>query len=345
MALCSAGDYPAAAEVSRSALLLTRDASTAADAAQASATLAFSLRRMGDFSAAQPIAESGLSLARSSGDRAVEGELLSNLAGLAAETGDLVECFRLDEEYLAITRETGDRAREINALNTLGDNALRLGDYLDARKHLDEALSLSHSIGHRLGECVVLLNLAANANLQNNYMAAIGFAKDSIAISARSGLRDLEAAALLPLGLAQIELDEVDAARAALQRSRPLFQENTGPHLAMEPIAGLAYLALTGNDIETAVGHVEVILQHLENDGSLDGTEEPLRILWTLYVVLEHTGDKRAISLLADAHRQLQERAHRITDARSRRVFLTRVPHNRTIQSAWEKQSTGRPPL
>jgi len=340
MALCSAGIYSAAEEISRSTLSFTRDASTAAIAAQAIATQAFSLRRMGDFSGAQLAAEAGLHLARKSGDRASEGELLSNLAGLAAESGDLFKSVQLDKEYLAITRETGDRAREINALNTTGDNAFRLGNYAMAKQHFDEALSLSHNIGHRYGECVVLLNLAALANLQNDNKAAIRFAQDSIAISAHSGLRDLEAAAMLPLGLAQAELGEIDKARMALERSRDLFDENSSPHLAMEPIAGLASLALIESDMETAIGYVDIVLGHLENHGSLDGTEEPLRIRWTLCNILQHAEDARVIPLLAETHRQLQERAEKISDTQVRRAFLDHVPHNRAIETAWQRQPT-----
>ena len=341
MALTNAGNYPAAEEISRSALLFALDSNAVAIAAQASGTQAIALRRMGDFSGAQTVAEAGLRLARESGSRAVEGELLTSLSALAAESGDLIKCFRLDEEYLAITRETGDKAREINALNTQGDNSFRLGDYAMARQYLDEALSLSRSIGHRYGECAVLLNLAHLANLQNYYTTAIEFAQDSIAISAQSGLRDLEAAAMLPLGLAQTELGEMDRACTALKRSRDLFNENSSPHLAMEPIAGLAYLALIESNIEAAIGHVETILQHLENDGSLDGTEEPLRILWTLCNVLHHAGDVRATSVLAEAHRQMRERAERISDTKMRCAFLENIPHHQAIETAWQKLSVG----
>jgi len=335
MALCSAGIYSAAEEVSRSVLSFAQDASASATAAQAIATQSFSLRRMGDFSGAQLAAETGLHLARASGDRASEGELLSNLAGLAAESGDLFKSIQFDEEYLAITRETGDRAREINALNTAGDNAFRLGNYAMAKQIFDEALSLSRNIGHRYGECVVLLNLAALANLQNDNKMAITFAQDSITISTHSGLRDLEAAAMLPLGLAQTELGETGKARTALERSRDLFDENSGPHLAMEPIAGLASLALIEGDMETAMEYVEIVLGYLENGGSLDGTEEPLRICWSLWNILQQAEDARAIGLLAGTYRQLQERAESISDKQMRRTFLSNVPHNRAIDAAW----------
>jgi len=339
MALCSAGRYSDAEEASRSVLQFAQDEGTSKIAAEAIATQAFSLRRMGDFPAAQIAAEAGLRLACKSGDRAAEGELLANLSGLAAESGDSFKCIQLDNEYLAITRETGDRTREINALNTIGDNAFRMGNYVMARKCLDEALSLSRNIGHRYGECVVLLNLANLTNLQNDNKAAINFAQDSIAISAQSGLRDLEAAAMLPLGLAQTELGEMDKAQMALGRSRDLFDENSSPHLAMEPVAGLAYLALMQSDVGTAIEYVDKVLRHLENDGSLDGTEEPLRIRWMLCNVLQHAEDTRAMPLLVETHRQLHERAGKISNTQMRRTFLENVPHNQAIETAWKRQA------
>jgi len=335
-ALSNAGEYPSAEEVSRLSLKFARDCGDLVVAAHATGTLSFSLRRMGDFSAARMIAQEGLGIARESGDRNAEGELLTNLAGLAAESGNLVECFRLDEQYLSITRETGDRAGETRALNTLGDNSLRVGDYTVAKSYFEEALSLSRIIAHRSSESIVLLNLAAIANLQNDYTMAIEFSNSSIAISSQSSMRDLEAAALLQLGLAKIELDEMEKARTALERSRNLFEENFGIHLTMEPIAGLAYLAFREGNIKAAIEHVEKVLQYLENGGSLDGTEEPLRIRWTIYEVLQQSGDSRAHALLAETHRQLNERADKISDVNSRHIFLENVPHNRAIDTAWK---------
>ena len=186
---------------------------------------------------------------------------------------------------------------------------------------------------------MILLNLAVVTNLQNRNEEAINFARHSVVISAQSGSRDLEAAALLPLGLAQMELGHVEEAGRALKRSRDLFENNASPHLAMEPIAGLAQLALIEDDIDTAVAHVETILQHLEDDGSLDGTEEPLRIRWTMYKVLQEAGDRRAYSLLEETRRQLQIRAEKISDSRMRELFVRNVPHNMAIESAWQAQS------
>ena len=93
--------------------------------------------------------------------------------------------------------------------------------------------------------------------------------------------------------------------------------------------------------METALGHVETILGHLQNNGSLDGTEEPLRILWTVYEILQRAGDRRAISQLAETRQQLVKRAQKISDARMRNLFLGNVPHNLAIEKEWQRQLVG----
>jgi len=97
----------------------------------------------------------------------------------------------------------------------------------------------------------------------------------------------------------------------------------------MEPIAGLASLALIEGDMETAMEYVEIVLGYLENGGSLDGTEEPLRICWSLWNILQQAEDARAIGLLAGTYRQLQERAESISDKKMR------LRENDCVAMAW----------
>ena len=139
----------------------------------------------------------------------------------------------------------------------------------------------------------------------------------------------------MPLGLAELALGDFPAARAALERSRDLFEQNGGPHLALEPAAGLAKLALTQGDTAQALEHSRAILEHLNAGGTLDGTEEPLRIRLTCQQVLVSAGDPRARDILAALHTELIARAERITDEVARGVFQSEVPHNRQIVEAW----------
>lgn len=80
------------------------------------------------------------------------------------------------------------------------------------------------------------------------------------------------------------------------------------------------------------------MLAYFANGGTLDGTDEPLRISLTCYQVLQATGDLRAAEVLATAHATLTEQAAKISDAQMRRSFLENVPYHRAIAEAWAAQ-------
>ncbi len=101
-------------------------------------------------------------------------------------------------------------------------------------------------------------------------------------------------------------------------------------HLAPEPLAGLSRVALNQDDPAAALAYVEEILGHLDT-GSVDGTDEPLRIYLTCYQVLRTNDDPRAEKVLDTAHRLLQGRAAKIDDEELRRSFLVNVAAHREI--------------
>ncbi len=338
------GEYLLADGVARQSLALAERAGDKAIAARSQGSLAIARRRMGDFGAARRHAEAGLALARQGTDRAVEGRLLRNLASLAAESGDAQAGHELETQCITIARESGDRGLEVDALNSLGDNCIRLGDYAAARRHLEDSRRLADRIGRPDIESLVWLNLAAIAHLQGDDATAVEHATVAARIALAIGARDLEAAACLPLGLAEAGLGNGPAARAALERSRDLFEQNAGPHLALEPTAGLALLDLAQGDVAAALTEVEKVLAHLAAGGRLDGTEEPLRISLACFRVLAAAGDPRAADVLATAHTELLARAQRIADPAARQRFLHEVPHHQAIALAHADNCVPPPP-
>ena len=79
--------------------------------------------------------------------------------------------------------------------------------------------------------------------------------------------------------------------------------------------------------------HIEAILRFFETH-VLAGPDEPFRIYWTCYRVLEANSDPRAVGVLRAAHQRLLERADAITDAALRRSFLENVATHRAILKA-----------
>ena len=329
------GDYPQAHAVAQRALPFARRAGDTDAVARLCGKLAVASRRMGDFATAQRHAQAGLDFVRPSGKRSTELALLRSLAPILNEGGDLLAGQALSMSCVTISREIGDRGTEVGALNDLADSCIRLGDYEAAGRYLAEALKLAEQLGRPDIQSLAGINRAAVAHLLGEHAQAVAHAQVAAGIAVTLDARDLEAAALLPWGLAEAALRHDDAARAALGRSRDLFERNAGPHLALEPTAGLALLLLAQGRTAEAAAEVEKILVHLAAGGRLDGTEEPFRIRLSCYQVLSRAGDARADAVLTDAHAELQAHALRLADATTRRQFLHDVPHHRAITVAW----------
>jgi hypothetical protein len=102
----------------------------------------------------------------------------------------------------------------------------------------------------------------------------------------------------------------------------------------MEPLAGLARLALAQGDTTTALGHTNEILAHLETRPA-DGLEEPFRVYLTSYQVLRQASDDRARQVVNTAYGLLQARAERTASEELRRFFLENVPVHRELIAAW----------
>jgi hypothetical protein len=79
------------------------------------------------------------------------------------------------------------------------------------------------------------------------------------------------------------------------------------------------------------------ILPCLDDDPSLEGAEDDLKVFLACYQVLQASEDPRAAHILSQAHRLLQERAAKISDEKLRRSFLENVAAHREIISEFAK--------
>jgi hypothetical protein len=101
----------------------------------------------------------------------------------------------------------------------------------------------------------------------------------------------------------------------------------------MEARAGLIETALEQNDPSAALVEAEIILAHLANAGTLDGTEEPLRIYFTVYLALKNAKDPRAKSVLQTAKQILGGQVSLLKDESSRAMYVQNVPWRKAIQA------------
>ncbi len=346
-ALRSTGDYVAAEAADRQGLALVNSLPVGPARRMLSVApyhgLAASLIGQGRYTAAREVAEAGLQLAHTLADRSSESHLVNALGLIAMEQGDLAVAVAHFESGLSIVRELGNRGDEALRLSNLGSVYPRLGDYVRARGCLEQGLQVARSVGRRHDEAALLLNTASVAHLQGDDTAALGFARAAFDSAAASGQRDLEAFALLVAGHAELALGRLDAASQAYSASRDRLQAlNLRAQQVLDPVSGLARVALAAGDTAGALAHVEQLLAHQAAGGSFDGTEEPLLLPLTCWRVLQAVRDPRADAVLDAAMAELRTQAERIRHDEARRDFLNLVPHHAEIVQAWTARQARR---
>ncbi|HEX9838859.1 MAG TPA: tetratricopeptide repeat protein, partial [Anaerolineales bacterium] len=184
-------------------------------------------------------------------------------------------------------------------------------------------------------EAYTLMNLSGVAEVQGDAHRAVEYATHALELCKRMGDRPGEAWSYLYLGHAFSLMGQFDEAQKAYQLALNIRHELGQSVLATEPIAGLIQIALRMNDISLASRLMEDIVYYLSEGGSLEGTEEPLRVYLACYYVLESMADARATGLLQTAMRLLEAQASKIDDEHARRIYIENVPWRRAIESAW----------
>jgi class 3 adenylate cyclase/tetratricopeptide (TPR) repeat protein len=335
------GDFEASETSARAGLELVRLSPAAAPKSTLlKHSLAVSLLSRGDFIVARQVAEDGLSNALSHGSRSEESTLINTLGLIAMEQGELTKAVDHFERGLTMVRELGNRGAEIVRLINLGAVYPRLGDYERAREHLRTGLHLARAMGQRINEAAVLLNTASVAHLQGFDAEAFDFARAALVVARACGQPDLEAYSFLVEGHADLGLMRIEAARVAYSEShRLLLRLKMRSQQVLDPVSGLARVALAQERLGEAMEHAEAIYAHVSTGGSFDGSEEPLIPLLTCYRVFATSGDPRAIDVLKIAHDELHTAAARIDNPDIRHRFLRGVPHNREIDESWLSQS------
>ena len=202
-------------------------------------------------------------------------------------------CFAQD---LWLCQELGDAQREAFALAGQGRNALYQGDLECARAAFDQALSVSREVRSPATVILALRGQGLLAHYQGDEQQARACAQEALQIAQTTGQRRAERCALRLLGHALLGLGDVTAALVAYQQTLAIDQALGYRHLAVETTADLARAALAQGNIAQASACVADILADLDN-GTLAGTEEPVRVYLTCFQVLRAAGEPRAVEL------------------------------------------------
>ncbi len=335
---CDQSNYAEAQACHAQALRLYREMGNRLGEGQTIGSLGYVAYHQGDYSASQAFHEQALRLRREIGDRRGECGSLHNVGAALVEQGELSASQAFYEQALQLAYAIDSRNHVALALNNLGVNALRQGDYQHAQDLFKQALRLDREIGDRHSEVYVLLDMSLLCHLLENHEAALAYSQQAVPIIQETGDRAEQARAWTYSGHALVELGRLTEAAEVYQLAWVLQCELKHPVLAVEPLAGLARLALAQGDLTLALTRIEEILPHLEAANPLPGINDSFRVNMTCYRVLCAATDPRASAVLCTAYHLLHERAAKITDEGLRRSFLENVTAHCEIIHEYERE-------
>jgi predicted ATPase/class 3 adenylate cyclase len=332
------GNLNEALQIGRTCLQLAHDSGLRLQEGRVLSMMGLVAIEQADHQSADEYLTKAVHIARKVRNTDLEAKALNNLAmSVGFLQGDFALARDYYEQAFVIMHQRGDRMAEGIALGNLGYTARMVGDFQAARTYHEQALSISREVDNRSHEIDTLINLSAVGNLQNDIQASLEYARKALALSRSTGNRSGEAWALLYLGHASQSIREYEQARQAYQASIEIRNELGQPNMATEPAAALIEVALLLEDLALATQAVENILKYLASGGTLEGTEEPLRIYHACYLALRKAKDPRASSLLGQATALLDAQVSKLRDDASRQMFIQNVPWRLAIQRAGQE--------
>lgn len=293
-----------------------------------------------DYTQARSFLERAAEMNRAVGNRLGEGKVLTNLCVICCFQGDFTEAQRHNERALHMLDELGERTGYAANVRNRGMILRYLGQYDAARDAQERALGLFRSLGDRRGEGYALSGLSTLFHQWGDPETALSYAQEALDLARALNIEMSEVKALTFLGNALADSGQREAAEEAYDDAYTLCGEAKDRVLALEPLAGLARLALAHGDRERARTLGGELLAHLKNR-SPEGAAEPFRLHLTCYRALAQAEDRRGEQILKAGHDELRAQAAKIEDGELRRSFLEEVSANRALLDAYREAFGG----
>ncbi len=289
-----------------------------------------------DPSIAHKYFERVLAIAKETCDPKLEARALGNL-GYSA--GFILQEYAFAREYYekayALCHQRGEIAQEASQLGNIAWVAGMQGDIETAFSYYARALPLAREIGNIYNETNALINLSAVSAIKNDAQISLEYSQKALEISTRTGDRGAQAWSLLYMGYAYLLQSHLALAENAFRQSILIREDMQQPVLKTEPQAGLIHTFLAMDKPELALTEAATIIPYLQNGNALQGAEEPLRVYYACYLVLERLKDPRSKAVLQSAMQILETQASKLRDDTSRKIFIENVPWRLAIRRAW----------
>lgn len=261
---------------------------------------------------------------------ALRGHLLLYRGIDAALHMDVWRSRQFVQEVVAIGAQTDNNFLRVRALNMMGFNEAQLGNYAAAATYHLEALALSRRMGDPQIENYALHNLCINYSYLGNLPEARRMGEAALEVGQRNRLQSGISFAQLHLGHVLLEMGELAEGKEMLGEARDGMQGLGRSALTAEAAAGVTWACYRLGDLSGALDAAEAVLDFLA-EGSLQGCDEPARLLWQMYQTLCSAGHPQAAYIFSLAQRWIQTVSDKIPDDAARQRFLTRNPHIRGL--------------
>ncbi|MGA5303370.1 hypothetical protein ACPCHT_25825 [Nucisporomicrobium flavum] len=160
--------------------------------------------------------EAGLGAAEEEGDERGVALMNNYLASGLFRLGHAEEALSRITAMLEYQIRTGDRSAEGRARANLSGILTHLGRLAEGRQQARQAYRLLHSSGHRSGLAVLRRDLGYMEVVAGRYREALRNARIALQSMTENGSAYFQSAALVIVGMARLELGELDAAERIL---------------------------------------------------------------------------------------------------------------------------------
>jgi predicted ATPase/DNA-binding SARP family transcriptional activator len=284
----------------------------------------------GNYAVSRTHLESALEGSRRHDDITCELMALQSLARDAYFSGDYSQVQSNYDLMLTLLRRIGNRVRLGLLLNNIGALAHQLGQHARASETYLESLSIVRQVGDRRGEEQVLANLCLLSLQTDQLSESLDYGKQCLESVLTSHNRDIEAYVRTCLGHLFYRLQDYAQAHSFYEAGLALRRQLNQPGQSLEPLAGLARLALEQGETQQATTLAAQIWIQLQARRPA-GVVEVIKIYLVCYDIFASYRDSRAEQVLGAAQRMLQEDAAKISDPEQRRSYLETVATHRRL--------------
>ena len=276
--------------------------------------------------------EQALLISREIKDRYLEAKILNNLANVVVSLGDFPAAQEYYSQSFSIFQEYGDLSSKGLIWSNLGWLAGVLGDYPTAKGYYEQGLVISRKVGSRMEEMFTYVNLSATEIAQGRADEAFTWIEKAFEFSNALGERTAAGWAYFFSGHAYLIKSNYRAAAQAFLESIEIRIQINAPILVMEARSGLCDALLRSGDLLSAQSEAEQLARFIEENRTLEGMEEPLRVFLSVVTVFDKIKDPRRPVILQYATQLLEAQVSKLHSEEARRMFVENVPWRRTIR-------------